>query len=911
MMNDSARTVSRVLVLAAAVATLGAAGRAGAAEMYLRYTSSLSHGAALYLRLDRESPAGNSRLLGYLSLDALARKPPAKERWLRPGQATPWISLPAPRPGQTQRLSLTCYCGPAPAASFSVLLDVAPEPNPRAIVPQDNAGHSVALASDGSTFAFAIAADRNGRLRLELPPLAVNRWLAEPDVPPVPPGPAGPRFELTEELVTRKRLLLGACGSAIDIHRDGGPLRDQMQQLVDFYRTFHLNFIYNFYPHDAYPWQGDWPATCRKIRAWQAVLNEAGIAASQPILGRWLGEEGYRHPEKRAMLENGRRGGGALCPRQSDLQRQVAAKLLENVPLDGFHIEEPATPMCYCPRCQAEFRRYVAQQRSQYPEQFFFTEPLATLRAPTEAERFTRRDLWWHWCWFSLRSYRDYYGSLFGAARSAGKQTWQREPMTMTSIGYSGVVLPMAGARHTDFLADPRVSGMLNALYWHCGEKVTVDSFKDYHLQTAWCKGQSPDKPVWFYIVTKSSKCRIEPWWFEAEVYDSLLAGLDGFILWPALAERDAEVFPGIRRALGFAAGHMDCLAGVESCAQAAIAYNYDQTSYELFGTRYQDNQAQQHFTEHFRAMFHVLSDLHVPADYIVALTPENLKRYRLLVLDELRCMTDQEAAAVRDWVAGGGSLLAMGDVSGCDLYERPRAAYPLADVLGVGGKSRRIASPGGLQILRQPALGKDFAAGGFDYGADLFMYWHFQYKHFDNGYGIEPRPGARTLARWSGGSPAMVANEFGKGRCVYSGAFLQFCPPPQRDQLAGKLVRWLLRDDVPVTCDRLPPEGDVNVLKKGDRLFVHLLNLKRWRLAGDRHRESELSQWTIERPEPLEELTVTVSLPAGRAPTRATILSPDAPKPREIDLRVREGKATFVVPRLDLYSVVVLEKKR
>jgi hypothetical protein len=311
---------------------------------------------------------------------------------------------------------------------------------------------------------------------------------------------------------------------------------------------------------------------------------------------------------------------------------------------------------------------------------------------------------------------------------------------------------------------------------------------------------------------------------------------------------------------------------------------------------------------EHVRAMFHVLSDLHVPADYIVSLTPENLKRYRLLVLDELRCMTDQEAAAVRDWVAGGGSLLAMGDVSGCDLYERPRAAYPLADVLGVSGKSRRLQAAGGLQVLRGPALGEDFVPCAFDYGTDLFTYWRFKYKHLDDGYAVEPRPDTRPLARWADGSPAIVANQFGKGRCVYSGAFLQFCPPPQRGQLAGKLVRWLLHDDVPIACDGLPPEGDVNVLKKGDRLFVHLLNLKRWQLAGDRYLPTELSQWTIGRPKPVDQLAVTVSLPAGRAPTRATIFSPDAPHPRSLDLRLREGKATFVVPRLDLYSVVVLE---
>jgi hypothetical protein len=51
-----------------------------------------------------------------------------------------------------------------------------------------------------------------------------------------------------------------------------------------------------------------------------------------------------------------------------------------------------------------------------------------------------------------------------------------------------------------------------------------------------------------------------------------------------------------------------------------------------------------------------------------------------------------------------------------------------------------------------------------------------------------------------------------------------------------------------------------------------------------------------------------TVALPAGMAPARAELLSPDAPDAQSLDLRVANGKASFVIPRLDLYGVVVLE---
>ena len=119
--------------------------------------------------------------------------------------------------------------------------------------------------------------------------------------------------------------------------------------------------------------------------------------------------------------------------------------------------------------------------------------------------------------------------------------------------------------------------------------------------------------------------------------------------------------------------------------------------------------------------------------------------------------------------------------------------------------------------------------------------------------------------------------------------------------------MSWLLRDELPVVCPQLPPECDVSVLRKGDRLFVHVLNLKEWRLTGDRYANTQLSQWTIDRATPIDDLRVTVALPPGTAPTRATLLSPDTPAERPIGVQIAEGRASFVVPRLDLYSVVVL----
>ena len=64
-------------------------------------------------------------------------------------------------------------------------------------------------------------------------------------------------------------------------------------------------------------------------------------------------------------------------------------------------------------------------------------------------------------------------------------------------------------------------------------------------------------------------------------------------------------------------------------------------------------------------------------------LTPRQLAQFPLVALLDVRCMTDEQAEAVRGYVAQGGRLIATGETSSCDGVWRPRAKPALASLQG------------------------------------------------------------------------------------------------------------------------------------------------------------------------------------------------------------------------------------
>ncbi|MDI6402999.1 beta-galactosidase trimerization domain-containing protein, partial [Balneolaceae bacterium ANBcel3] len=85
------------------------------------------------------------------------------------------------------------------------------------------------------------------------------------------------------------------------------------------------------------------------------------------------------------------------------------------------------------------------------------------------------------------------------------------------------------------------------------------------------------------------------------------------------------------------------------------------------------------------QGMESVLIEHHIPHGFIAddQLTPELLGTYKLLVLPNVRSMSDKEIEIIREYVYNGGNLLATYATSLFDEDSRPREDFGLADVFG------------------------------------------------------------------------------------------------------------------------------------------------------------------------------------------------------------------------------------
>jgi hypothetical protein len=134
------------------------------------------------------------------------------------------------------------------------------------------------------------------------------------------------------------------------------------------------------------------------------------------------------------------------------------------------------------------------------------------------------------------------------------------------------------------------------------------------------------------------------------------------------------------------------------------------------------------------------------------ALTPEALARARLVVMQDV-ALDAGLAARLRTFVEGGGGLvIALG----------PRSALPAADWLPVT-----------LTGTEDRTRGATAKLGGFDYGHPVFEPFRLPRSgdfSTTRVYGyrlVTVREGTATLARFDGGSPALVEGSVGRGRVL------------------------------------------------------------------------------------------------------------------------------------------------
>lgn len=347
---------------------------------------------------------------------------------------------------------------------------------------------------------------------------------------------------------------------------------------------------------------------------------------------------------------------------------------------------------------------------------------------------------------------------------------------------------------------------------------------------------------------------------------------------------------------------------GSRSAAQVALVYSrYTQDNYggEKTASRYLDA---------VRGFYCALLEAHVPFDVVSDkfLTDEALARYRVLVLPNLACIDDQDAATIERFVNAGGSIVATFDSGQRTRDGAARKTGAFAEMFGVDVIGRRtdlkssyariedakdplLAGIGDTDLIpNEGALVEVKARAGRSVPLTLIPP---VIAHSGATISIPEYSAIRATTD----VPVAVHGTHGKGRTVYfanamDALFYRYGFPDLGRVLANS-VRHALADAHDLELDA-PEFVDVSLRVQAKRRLVHLINFPvgKHLNTGWRHAGRTLM--------PLTNLALSIKLGAGETVREVRIATGEQSIPH-----VQDGRwVSVTVPALADHEIVVFE---
>jgi Glycosyl hydrolase-like 10/Beta-galactosidase trimerisation domain len=246
----------------------------------------------------------------------------------------------------------------------------------------------------------------------------------------------------------------------------------------------------------------------------------------------------------------------------------------------------------------------------------------------------------------------------------------------------------------------------------------------------------------------------------------------------------------------------------------------------------------------HRGGMTRALVESHIPFDVISEhnASPALLQQYRVLILANTTCLSDRLVATLRDYVAGGGGLVATYESSLYDEWGQARPNFALADLFKASYRGRtKTAGPSsriGFTSTSSPVT-DDARIKGLMGDRGNTTYWgrfaRVSVTPSDDTQTIAPLAGTEVLGggkdsptRWT----PLLLTQHKRGRVAYfpaaiDDAYWDAGYPYQR-LLIGNAVRWAAGREPPVEVTApLCVAAGFFTKTRGNRrqTIVHLLN--------------------------------------------------------------------------------------
>jgi Trehalose utilisation len=331
----------------------------------------------------------------------------------------------------------------------------------------------------------------------------------------------------------------------------------------------------------------------------------------------------------------------------------------------------------------------------------------------------------------------------------------------------------------------------------------------------------------------------------------------------------------------------------------------------------------------HALGVYRVGMEEHLPITLIteLELTPEVLSKHRVLVLPNVACLSDDQVATIRNYVNGGGGLVATCETSLCDELGKSRGDFALKDLFGTsyGGRPKESQAKRELDVNFAIAINDSYWANRGNIGAFRFS------DYSESIFATDPKlkqlvPGGQATYKgplikpfgfeasmkpavmfFPEGSrepfPVVATGQYGKGRVVYfaagvDSAYFNYGFPYQRIML-GRALRWAAREHYPIEVKAPMCVQSTFWKQQNGRLIVHLWNgLNSTSDHGLQEVETPLREESI----PIHGIELRTKLP----PYRAVRCEPQG---IDIPTRIQGDTTIYAIPPVDIHSAIVIEQ--
>ncbi len=445
----------------------------------------------------------------------------------------------------------------------------------------------------------------------------------------------------------------------------------------------------------------------------------------------------------------------------------MAQQLAKHEAVIGWQIDNEFGQICYCEECRRLFHEWL---KAKYGTLDALNDAWGTVFWSQTYDQWDQVPLPWRTSGAPNPSlaldYRRFFSDCYAGYQQRQIDIIRRcsdKPITHNFMGLWPEALNYQQlASQLDFVSwDNYPFGAADASLVSASHDLT----RGYLGRNFWVMEQMSGPGGWGEMTPAPRKGRIREW-----TYHAIGRGADGIIYFRwrpcrsgteqyshGILNHDGSTnrrYEEIKRTREEIGRFQDLLAGTAIRAEVAFINDYD----SRFAFQYQRSNQAFSYTNLFVTLYRGFYNRNIPVDIISC--DRDLSPYKLVVAPALFVLAEERAQQLRDYVAGGGTLVmtfrsAVKDVTGL-IFDEPLPGR-LQDVFGAVVKEYNSPHPDEVSTL----WGVSQSLGGHCAKASVWL-------------DIMELRGATAIAEYDAGfspnEPAITRNSFGKGTAYYVG---------------------------------------------------------------------------------------------------------------------------------------------